>query len=206
MALWSVDTRDWANQNASRIAHAALAGLDQTHPIVLMHDGGGDRQNTVAALDRIIAWYQARGYVFTDPAGRPFQDGPAVGSSGSAERSGGTYTVRPGDTLSAIGARFGVEWHQVYAANRTAIGPDPSYLRVGQQLTVRGADPETPSAGSSPGSTAGSRYTVRAGDTLSGIAAGSGTAWQQLYAANRTAIGPDPADLRVGQQLIIPRR
>jgi LysM repeat protein len=44
--------------------------------------------------------------------------------------------VRPGDTLSAIAARYGTDWQQLYAANRTAIGPDPAYLRVGQRLTV----------------------------------------------------------------------
>lgn len=45
------------------------------HPILLMHDGGGFRGNTVAALDAIITWYAERGYVFTDPAGRPFPGG-----------------------------------------------------------------------------------------------------------------------------------
>ncbi|MCF4137637.1 LysM peptidoglycan-binding domain-containing protein [Streptomyces sp. Tue 6430] len=33
---------------------------------------------------------------------------------------------------------------------------------------------------------------VRAGDTLSTIAARHGTTWQRLYAANRTAIGGNP--------------
>ncbi|MDP9354432.1 MAG: LysM peptidoglycan-binding domain-containing protein, partial [Chloroflexota bacterium] len=68
---------------------------------------------------------------------RSLQGSPAVGDSGSGEPgSGGTYTVRPGDTLSAIAARYGTDWRQLYAANRTAIGPDPAYLRVGQQLTI----------------------------------------------------------------------
>jgi peptidoglycan/xylan/chitin deacetylase (PgdA/CDA1 family)/LysM repeat protein len=212
IADWSHDTRDWETPSDNspsfqdRIAERATVP-DSAHPIVLMHDGGGYRQNTVAALDRIISSYVARGFVFTDPAGRPLQGGPAVGGSGSAEPgSGGTYTVRPGDTLSAIAARYGTDWQQLYAANRTAIGPDPAYLRVGQQLTVPGADVRTPSSGSSSGSTAGSPYIVRPGDTLSAIAARYGTNWQQLYAANRTAIGPDPAYLRVGQQLTIPSR
>ncbi|WP_198588604.1 LysM peptidoglycan-binding domain-containing protein [Geodermatophilus chilensis] len=54
--------------------------------------------------------------------------------------------MRPGDTLSAIAARYGTDWQQLYAANRTAIGPDPAYLRVGQRLTVPGADSRTPSS------------------------------------------------------------
>lgn len=32
-----------------------------------------------------------------------------------------TYTVRSGDTLSAIGARAGVDWHAVYATNKATI-------------------------------------------------------------------------------------
>ncbi len=44
------------------------------HPIVLMHDGHTDNKvNELSALERIIVWYRARGYVFTDPAGRPFR-------------------------------------------------------------------------------------------------------------------------------------
>lgn len=44
------------------------------HPVLLLHDGGPFRGNSVQALDRIITWYASRGYVFTDPAGRPFPD------------------------------------------------------------------------------------------------------------------------------------
>jgi hypothetical protein len=43
-----------------------------SHPILLLHDGGPYRGNSVEALDEIITWYADRGYVFTDPAGRPF--------------------------------------------------------------------------------------------------------------------------------------
>ncbi|MEU3255292.1 transglycosylase family protein [Streptomyces sp. NPDC006997] len=44
-------------------------------------------------------------------------------------------------------------------------------------------------------------YTVRAGDTLSGIAARHGTSWQRLYAANRAVIGDDPDVIAPGQRL-----
>jgi peptidoglycan/xylan/chitin deacetylase (PgdA/CDA1 family) len=49
-----------------------------SHPIVLMHDGHSDNKvNELSALEEIIVWYQSRGYVFTDPAGRPFGAAPA---------------------------------------------------------------------------------------------------------------------------------
>ncbi|MEU7720098.1 transglycosylase family protein [Streptomyces tibetensis] len=44
-------------------------------------------------------------------------------------------------------------------------------------------------------------YTVRRGDTLSGVAARQGTTWQRLYAANRTAIGADPDVIVPGLRL-----
>ncbi|MEV5267966.1 LysM peptidoglycan-binding domain-containing protein, partial [Streptomyces werraensis] len=44
-------------------------------------------------------------------------------------------------------------------------------------------------------------YTVRPGDTLSGIAARHGTDWRRLYAANRDVVGADPDVLVPGQRL-----
>ncbi|AZM63103.1 MULTISPECIES: transglycosylase family protein [unclassified Streptomyces] len=46
-------------------------------------------------------------------------------------------------------------------------------------------------------------YTVRAGDTLSGIAARHGTTWQRLHEANRSVIGDDPDMILPGQRLHI---
>jgi LysM repeat protein len=49
-------------------------------------------------------------------------------------------------------------------------------------------------------------YTVRPGDTLSGIASGLGMSdWRPLYEANRGVIGPDPNLLRPGQVLAVPQ-
>ncbi|SPF01483.1 transglycosylase family protein [Streptomyces sp. MA5143a] len=44
-------------------------------------------------------------------------------------------------------------------------------------------------------------YTVRQGDTLSGIAARQGTTWRKIYAANRAVIGADPGLIVPGQRL-----
>ncbi|BCL19506.1 transglycosylase family protein [Streptomyces tuirus] len=55
---------------------------------------------------------------------------------------------------------------------------------------------EHPDRGSSRGD-----YTVRRGDTLSGVAARHGTTWQRLYAANKAAIGADPDMIVPGLRL-----
>jgi peptidoglycan/xylan/chitin deacetylase (PgdA/CDA1 family) len=77
IAGWSRDTRDWETPLSlspsfqDTIVQRATTPL-AAHPTILMHDGGPGnyRQNTVAAVDRIITFYASRGYVFTDPAGR----------------------------------------------------------------------------------------------------------------------------------------
>ncbi len=68
--LWSVDTRDWADQPTGGksfpkvIRKRAAAGLAEEHPVILLHDGGGDQAATVAALPGIIQDYRAHGYRF----------------------------------------------------------------------------------------------------------------------------------------------
>jgi peptidoglycan-N-acetylglucosamine deacetylase len=68
--LWSVDTRDWADQPSSGtnfpkvIRKRAALGFAEEHPVILLHDGGGDQAATVAALPGIIEDYRAHGYRF----------------------------------------------------------------------------------------------------------------------------------------------
>jgi len=52
---------------------------------------------------------------------------------------GGDYTVRPGDTLSEIAARFGVEggWRNLHLRNRHVGGANPDLILPGQRLDVR---------------------------------------------------------------------
>lgn len=75
---WTYDPRDWAAPGSASPAYQRQivdrATGTARHPIVLMHDGpdGAYRGNTVASLQRVITYYKARGYVFTDPLGRRF--------------------------------------------------------------------------------------------------------------------------------------
>ncbi|HEV3127666.1 MAG TPA: polysaccharide deacetylase family protein [Solirubrobacteraceae bacterium] len=61
MVLWSVDTKDYSRPGVSRIIYTAVSG-GEPGAIVLMHDGGGDRSETVAALPRIITRLRQRGF------------------------------------------------------------------------------------------------------------------------------------------------
>ena len=57
------DTRDWERRGADEIARSALPRGNEG-AIVTMHDGGGDRDQTVAALRVMIDELRARGYTF----------------------------------------------------------------------------------------------------------------------------------------------
>ncbi|MFS4095048.1 transglycosylase family protein [Streptomyces sp. AF1A] len=59
---------------------------------------------------------------------------PASHTNRGASR--GTYTVREGDTLSAIAARHGTTWQRLYAANRSVVGADPDLIVPGQRLAL----------------------------------------------------------------------
>jgi peptidoglycan/xylan/chitin deacetylase (PgdA/CDA1 family) len=61
--LWTVDTKDWSRPGTTHIIQAATGPAVHAGSIVLLHDGGGDRSQTVAALPKIISILQQRGYV-----------------------------------------------------------------------------------------------------------------------------------------------
>lgn len=60
MVLWSVDTADYTRPGVNAIVQRALAGA-KPGAIILMHDAGGDRSETIAALPAIVAGLRKRG-------------------------------------------------------------------------------------------------------------------------------------------------
>ena len=61
MVLWTVDTNDYRLFGSGAIVRSALSGA-KPGAIILLHDGGGNRSETVAALPTIIAKLRARGF------------------------------------------------------------------------------------------------------------------------------------------------
>lgn len=124
------------------------------------------------------------GRSLTVPSGRG-----VVTTSGAT----GTYTVRAGDTLSAIADRFGVSIGSI--TRRSGI-TRAQVLVIGTRLRIGGGG----ATGQVTRVGAGSGYTVRPGDTLSSIATRFGTDAQSLARSN----GIDDANLViVGMRLRI---
>jgi peptidoglycan/xylan/chitin deacetylase (PgdA/CDA1 family) len=63
MILWTVDTSDYRLPGASSIVDSVVTGA-QPGAIVLMHDAGGNRAETIAALPKIVEALRAKGYRF----------------------------------------------------------------------------------------------------------------------------------------------
>lgn len=101
---------------------------------------------------------------------------PAPAPAPAPQPSYVTYTVQPGDSLSSIAAKYGTTWQKIYADNKAVIGGDPNRIYAGQVLKIY-------TSGSAPKDEA-VYYTIKPGDTLSGIAAKFGTTWQKLAEMN----------------------
>ncbi|MEV0287715.1 polysaccharide deacetylase family protein [Kribbella sp. NPDC050820] len=61
--LWDVDTLDWSKPGTAKIERAILKGA-RPGAIILLHDGGGNRSETVAALDRALTQLTRQGYTY----------------------------------------------------------------------------------------------------------------------------------------------
>ncbi|MFF4370542.1 polysaccharide deacetylase family protein [Streptomyces sp. NPDC001594] len=68
VVLWDVAPDDWTMPGADTIARLILDGV-RPGSVVLLHDGGGDRSQTVAALPVVIERLLADGYRFVTVSG-----------------------------------------------------------------------------------------------------------------------------------------
>ena len=97
--------------------------------------------------------------------------GSTVSQKATTTTMTGSYTVRSGDTLSGIASRYGTSVSALASLNGIR---NPNWIYPGQVLKLSGGSPAR-------------SYTVRSGDTLSGIASRLGTSWTALKAKNGLA-------------------
>lgn len=107
-----------------------------------------------------------------DPAPAPAPPAPAPAPA--LAPSGGSYQVRPGDTLSAIATAHGTSWQAIEALNGLS---NPNLIYPGQTLAIPGPGHPEPPAG--PPS-----CIVDGGDSLSSIGAQFGVGWEEVAAIN----------------------
>lgn len=117
-----------------------------------------------------------------------------------------THRIQSGDTLSAIGARYGVAVDAIMAANNLT-AQDIYRLRPGDELVIpdggTGAAAVAAAAAPPTPTTPPRTYTVQAGDTPIAIANRMGVTVDALLAANNLTLD-DARRLRTGQVLVVP--
>jgi len=94
VALSDLDGRDWARPGTEEILRA-ITPKGNTGGIVLLHDAGGDRSETVAALTRLIPRLRARGFRFVRAS-----ELARIPDGAAEPRASGSQSVR-GDFLVA---------------------------------------------------------------------------------------------------------
>lgn len=187
-ALWQVagarqqDAGLWVAQYASMTP----TGYQNT-PWRLGNDGEAMRQYTSAGLLPGYSGYLDLDYFrgtreqwrkYANPSGAATAPAPApkpapAPAPQQPSCQGVCVTVRAGDSLSLIAARYGGAWNE-WRGYRSG---NPALIYPGETVCRGG--------GSSTATTA--THTVVSGETLSGIAARYGTTWQQLQAWNSIA-------------------
>jgi LysM repeat protein len=139
----------------------------------------------------------------------PAPTAPSAPAPAPASPAGGSvYTVKSGDTLSAIAARHGVKLSEVFGWNGLNMG---SIIRPGQQIKIGGGAAAPAPAAPAPAAPApvapaaqapsSGSYTIKSGDTLSGIAARNSVKLSDVLAANRLTMS---SIIYPGQKLVIP--
>ncbi|MBK9715174.1 MAG: LysM peptidoglycan-binding domain-containing protein [Kouleothrix sp.] len=173
-----------------------------------------------ALLDRPVSRAEARAArgQAIDLARAPLAAGqelviPAAPQPALAAQAQTSYVVKSGDSLWSIAARLygnGALWQTIYNANREVVGSNPNLIYPDQRFTIPAAPttPTTPSSGSGSAAKPGASYTIVSGDTLTGIAFaayGNANRWQDIYTANRAAVGSNPNLIFPGTVLSIPK-
>lgn len=140
----------------------------------------------------------------TPPSGRPAT--PGLHPTGTVWQEPTTsYVVQKGDSISAIAYRYSISQHDIIALNKLA---DPGTIQVGMTLKLpgkidlgKGRSLPASTGSARPAPAGGSSYTVKGGDTLSGIAAKYGIKTAELKRANNLSSDM----IRVDQKLVIPK-
>lgn len=121
---------------------------------------------------------------------------PQTTTPSTSTTTAATYTVKAGDTLGQIAANHQTSVNQLVQLNKLA---NPNLIYVGQVLTIKQATSASQSTTATPAKPAPTAiYTVKAGDTLSQIAASHGTSYQNLASLNHLS---NPNEIYVGQTL-----
>ena len=129
---------------------------------------------------------------------------PSAPAAPAADAGGSDYTVKSGDTLSAIAARHGVRLSEVLGwngLNMSSIIYPGQKVKIGAGSAAPAPTAPAPAATPAPAPASSGSYTIKSGDTLSGIAARNGVRLSDVLSANQLTMS---SIIYPGQKLAIP--
>lgn len=184
VAYYPTNETGWANEHYGY--DAARYPIRPWTAVTMWQLGSNPIDCNIAYIDK-KAWAHIQGGSGTTPL--PTNKPAAKPSPAPANPAAGTYTVKAGDTLSGIATKHGTTWQTLQKLNNIQ---NPNLIYPGQVIKTCG--------GAKPAQHAPVTYTVKPGDTLSGIAARYGTTYQAIAAKNGIA---NPNLIYPGQTLKI---
>lgn len=200
--LWSIDTLDWKRPGADTIVARAV-GQAQSGSVILMHDGGGDRSQTVAALSSIIQGIAGRGLGFDTICAQPEQQDEflscrpraAMNADGSTapavfRPSDGTWHWRDHPENVAFGTRGDIP------CPLPGVVDDPAVFRPNEGRWYTWSNPAGFAFGS-PGDTPIAFRSESAPDLRAGVFRPATGCWYVLGLSESCAAFGGPGDLPV---------
>lgn len=160
LVTWSIDPRDWSRPGAAAIAQRVI-GRAFPGGVVVMHDGGGNRTQTVAALETILTDLGAQGYQFRAlcrdgvlPPATPLQQAqprmgpdnpshPSVTNAEPAGPSGAITQPKTGSELRGVVSVKGFAHHPTFRKWQLDLlidGTSETFLAFSEAPAAEGAD------------------------------------------------------------------
>lgn len=118
-----------------------------------------------------------------------------VGVAGGLTKPVKKYTIKSGDTLSAIARQFNTTLKEIIDLNKDVI-PDPDVIHTGTVISVPVGAPAAPKY---------SKYTIQSSDTLSAIARKFDVPLKELIDINKDTI-PNPDVIHTGTVINVPNK
>ncbi len=203
----------WIGDGRDIVVHRPVLPLNGRGVVPTTCRSEAEAEGIVAALERLP---QPSGDSSTPPAGAsdrtpasPRGGDVVVNGAGSLPPEMYTdYIVKPNDSFVKIAEMwFGDASKSSLIAEANPYA-ESSQLSVGQVLRLPPRDLEFETEIPGPDPSTGVRvYRIRSGDTLGRIAQrvyGKASSWPRIYEANKEAIGENPANLKVGMEIVIP--
>ena len=182
------------NVTVSNTGYYTVKGGDTLSRIAGQFNTTVNKLATLNDIHNVNRIYVGQRLLVRQPAEQQQQQATPKRTENNTTTNSNTYTVKSGDTLSQIAARFNTTTSALASTNHIS---NPNLIEVGQQLRIKNSASAQKTT-SRHSNTNNGNYVVQSGDSLSKIAAYHGLNWRSIAAKNNIQ---SPYTIFVGQRL-----